>query len=255
MKKKIISIVMVLLWMTLGAALSAQTAFAAETPGISIPVKISLSGTLPSEAESFSVKLLADQESYPMPEGAVNGVYSMIITGGGSRSFPMVFYDRPGIYTYTIFQEPGTNAKCTYDRTIYALTVYVTNAEDGSGLETAAVLHPSSGGDKLAEAVFRNQYETEEAPPPDDNPGTPSVITPVPPAVAVLGDSAVPVIEIPPAPEIGVLGEAQGPGTGDTAPVVLWFAVFAGAAVVLAGFCFYSRRRSGPDEEKEENGK
>lgn len=135
MKKKIISIFTALLWMVICTMLNAQTAFAAGEAGISIPVKISLSGTLPSRAEDFTVKLSAGHESYPMPDGAENGVYSMVITGGGSGNFPMITYDRPGIYTYTVYQEPGTNAKCTYDRTIYNLTVYIVNAEDGSGLE------------------------------------------------------------------------------------------------------------------------
>ena len=69
----------------------------------------------------------------------------------------------------------------------------------------------STGGDKLAGVEFRNQYETEGTPPPEDTPGTPSTPgTPAVPATAVLGDSAAPVIEIPET-QIGVLGEAQGP--------------------------------------------
>ena len=161
----------------------------------------------------------------------------------------MITYDRPGIYTYTVYQEPGTNAKCTYDRTIYNLTVYIVNAEDGSGLEAAAVLHPSTGGDKLAGVEFRNQYETEGTPPPEDTPGTPSTPgTPAVPATAVLGDSAAPVIEIPEA-QIGVLGEAQGPGTSDMTPVISWLMVFAGAAAVLGGFGFWNRRKRSQDKK------
>lgn len=249
MKKKTISIFTALLWMVICTMLNAQTAFAAGEAGISIPVKISLSGTLPSRAEDFTVKLSAGHESYPMPDGAENGVYSMVITGGGSGNFPMITYDRPGIYTYTVYQEPGTNAKCTYDRTIYNLTVYIVNAEDGSGLEAAAVLHPSTGGDKLAGVEFRNQYETEGTSPPEDTPGTPSTPgTPAVPATAVLGDSAAPVIEIPEA-QIGVLGEAQGPGTSDMTPVISWLTVFAGAAAVLGGFGFWNRRKRSQDKK------
>ena len=62
MKKKIISIFTALLWMVICTMLNAQTAFAAGEAGISIPVKISLSGTLPSRAEDFTVKLSAGHE-------------------------------------------------------------------------------------------------------------------------------------------------------------------------------------------------
>lgn len=244
MKKRIKSILTVLLTAMFLTMLMAQTAFAAEGPGITIPVKVTLSGTLPSKAEEFLVKLSADNLSYPMPEGAEKGIYSMIVTGQDSKDFPTIYYSRVGIYTYTIYQEPGTNSKCTYDKSIYNLKVYVTNREDGKGLEATAVLYPYEGGDKLPAAVFNNVYETEPAPVTPDNPNPPTV-TPTPPSLpstAVLGDSAAPVTDIP-SPEVGVLGEAKGPGTGDTAPVILWGTMFVTAAVVLGVYSINSRKR------------
>ena len=65
---------------------------------------------------------------------------------------------------------------CTYDDTVYALTVYVTNAEDGSGLEATAVLYPDSEGDKQPGADFNNAYETVKptpTPAPTPKPTTP----------------------------------------------------------------------------------
>ncbi|MFR1372990.1 MAG: hypothetical protein ACLSA0_23300 [Eisenbergiella massiliensis] len=56
MKKKIISIFTALLWMVICTMLNAQTAFAAGEAGISIPVKISLSGTLPSQGGGLHSK-------------------------------------------------------------------------------------------------------------------------------------------------------------------------------------------------------
>ena len=47
-----------------------QPAIAAEPPAVTIPVTISLSGTLPSTAEDFVIMLKADDASYPMPAGA-----------------------------------------------------------------------------------------------------------------------------------------------------------------------------------------
>lgn len=146
-------------------------AFAAENPGVSIPVTVSLSGTLPKPAEDFTIKLRADNASYPMPEGAVGDVYTMTITGADTKNLPTITYNRVGIYTYTIYQVAGNNSKCTYDDTVYALTIYITNAEDGSGLEATAVLYPDSKGDKLPSAEFKNVYETEK-PTTTDTPKT-----------------------------------------------------------------------------------
>lgn len=142
-------------------------AFAAENPGVSIPVTVSLSGTLPKPAEDFTIKLRADNASYPMPEGAVGDIYTMTITGADTKNLPTISYSRVGVYTYTIYQVAGSNKKCTYDDTVYTLTVYITNAEDGSGLEATAVLYPDSEGDKLPGAEFKNEYEIVKPPKPD----------------------------------------------------------------------------------------
>lgn len=144
-------------------------AYAAELPGVSVPVTISLSGTLPYPTEDYTVVLKADDSAYPMPEGSVNGVYSLTITGEDTESFPTIIYDRVGIYTYTIYQVAGTNQKCTYDDTVYSLTVTVSNKEDYSGLEATAVLYSDSDGDKLSGAEFANKYKVE---PPSDTPKT-----------------------------------------------------------------------------------
>ena len=144
-------------------------AYAEELPGVSVPVTISLSGTLPYPAEDYMVVLKADDSAYPMPEGSVDGAYSLTITGEDTENFPTITYDRVGIYTYTVYQVAGTNQKCTYDDTVYSLTVTISNKEDYSGLEATAVLYPDSGGDKLPGAEFANKYKVD---PPSDTPKT-----------------------------------------------------------------------------------
>ena len=144
-------------------------AYAAELPGVSVPVTISLSGTLPYPAEDYTVVLKADDSAYPMPEGSVDGTFSLTITGEDTESFPTITYDRVGIYTYTVYQVAGTNQKCTYDDTVYSLTVTISNKEDYSGLEATAVLYPDSDGDKLPGAEFANIYKVD---PPSDTPKT-----------------------------------------------------------------------------------
>ena len=158
-------------------------AYAAELPGVSVPVTISLSGTLPYPAEDFTVVLKADDADYPMPNGTVNGVYSMTITGEGTENFPTITYSRVGVYTYTVYQVAGTNRKCTYDDTVYTLVVTITNKEDYSGLEATAVLYPDSDGEKLPGAEFENKYKVE---PPSDTPKTGDESTPLLYAVLIV---------------------------------------------------------------------
>ncbi len=157
-------------------------AFAAENPGISIPVTVSISGSRPRPAEDYTIKLQADNIAYPMPEGSVDGVYTMTITGADTKNLPTITYNRVGIYTYTIYQVAGTSRRCTYDDRVCLLTVYITNAEDGSGLEATAVLYPdSTKSDKLAGAEFQNHYSSSSHPSkPDPSPSPTPTPSPSP---------------------------------------------------------------------------
>ena len=170
------------------------SAFAAESPSVSIPVTVSLSGTLPEKAENFTIKLSADDAAYPMPEGAEDGSCTMTITGAATKNLPTITYDRVGVYTYTIAQVAGSNKKCTYDDTVYTLDVYITNAEDGSGLEATAVLYPGSEGDKQTAAEFKNVYETVK-PTPTPTPTPKPTPKPSPkPTTPKTGDDSTPVL-------------------------------------------------------------
>lgn len=123
-----------------------------------------------------------------MPGGTVNGEYSVTITGEETKSFPAITYDRVGVYTYMVYQAAGTNKKCTYDNTVYALTVTVSNKTDYSGLEASAVLNPDSEGEKQPGAKFENKYKVE---PPSDAPKTGDGSTPLLYAVLILGSIGV----------------------------------------------------------------
>lgn len=178
--RKWLNVFLALVMIVICSTTMIMPAYAEELPGVSVPVTISLSGTLPYPAEDYVVVLKADDSAYPMPEGAVDGAYSLTITGEDTGNFPTITYDRVGIYTYTVYQVAGSNKKCTYDDTVYALTVYITNAEDGSGLEATAVLYPDSEGDKLPGAEFDNEYEYVKPTPTDpDSPKTGDESTPV----------------------------------------------------------------------------
>ncbi len=138
--------------------MAAVPAFAADNPEVSIPVKVSLSGTLPSPAEDYTIELKADNDAYPMPEE--DDTYTMTIKGADTKNLPAISYDKVGVYKYTIRQIAGSNKDCTYDDSVYSLTVYVTFAEKGGTLEATAVLYKGTEGDKLSAAEFKNVYKT-----------------------------------------------------------------------------------------------
>lgn len=160
----------------------AVVGFAAEQPEVKIPVTITLEGTLPSPAEQFTVVLTPDDEAYPMPEGTVDGAYSLKITGAAKKEFPAIVFTRVGVYTYQVKQLAGTNKDCTYDTAVYSVKVFVTNAEEG-GLEANMVVYSSSESDKT-EILFHNKYKV--VPPPTDPtlPQTGQINWPIPVLIA-----------------------------------------------------------------------
>lgn len=146
--------------LTMGAAL-------AESPSVTVDVTVKLEGSpLPSPAETYTIELKGE-DGAPMPEGSADGVSVTTVTGAGTVTLPAISFERTGIYKYTISQAAGTNAKCAYDSTVYNLTVYITNKEDGTGIEATAVLYKNNEGDKLSAAVFTNVYPTVTPAPGD----------------------------------------------------------------------------------------
>lgn len=150
------------------------TAFAAELPGGVLPagvidVKIGLTGQAPSPVETYAVKLVPTNRLAPLPAGAVNGVYTLELAGPGTASFPAIDYSKVGvgIYSYKIYQEPGSHPnikKDGYDSTVYYLDVYVLNAQSGSGLEYEVALRAGSSADKLDLVSFTNNYNQPSRP-------------------------------------------------------------------------------------------
>ena len=113
MKKKrfgVIGIALAILFL-LGAA---PSVLAAGLPSVAIPVKVEVEGAAPSVPEEFVVQMEAEDPSYPMPEGSVDGIFEMVISGNSFMSFPSMSYTEPGIYTYTI--EIGLSSESIGDK-------------------------------------------------------------------------------------------------------------------------------------------
>ncbi len=134
-------------------------AFAQQPLSIQINVQKTLEGTLPAEPETFIIRLTAEGENTPMPNGRYGGSCDLSITGAGSAVFPDITFDTVGIYSYTIEEIPGTNADCTYDTRTYRLTISILNGEEDS-LYSEIALRENGKTEKKNVAVFNNVYKT-----------------------------------------------------------------------------------------------
>lgn len=168
MKKRIQNIVMALLMLVMSLNAFAPAVYAAEALNVEIPVSVVLDGEVPQEAEEFHIKWKAQDSLSPMPEGSTDGVYTVEITGAGEASVPAMIYSKVGIYSYTAWQEPGSGDLGHYDSTVYKVKVYVTNAEDGSGLEYTVLAYLEDESKKLEKIQFLNTYDAPPVEEPDE---------------------------------------------------------------------------------------
>ena len=150
--------ILVLLWgMVLGQAVLAEPQEAL-TGEIILPVTIRAEGTLPDTPDVYTL-VLEGEEGVPMPEGSEGQRYQFQVTGAQTTAFPTIVCNTVGIYRYTISQEPGENAYCTYDETKYQVLVTITYQEQGEGLDVAIAIAPEGSTDKTDAALFVNSYE------------------------------------------------------------------------------------------------
>ncbi len=175
MKRKYLRTLAMLLIFPMLFMLLVPTVSASSLPGLKLPVTVKLSGGPPTEDEDYTIVLKADNPEYPMPEGSLDGSYTMTIKGEGSKELPEINFSSVGVYTYTISQLAGVNELASYDDKVYNLVVFVTNAKNGSGLEITVNLYLLGEKEKQDELLFLNNYEKEpsqevEIPEPEDKP-------------------------------------------------------------------------------------
>lgn len=162
MKRKILAAaILTLLYamMLCGSALAVR-----EPVTVDQEVIITLSGTLPNVRETYTVVMEALDGNNPMPGGQTGGTYSIDIYGPvreNSGWFPTMTYTKPGRYMYEVWQVPGTHKRCTYDDTVYTMTVTVLNKPDFSGFEVTVTFRDDEGGPKPDNDLFHNQYTVE----------------------------------------------------------------------------------------------
>ena len=130
-------------------------------------------GTKPAVA-TFTFQMKAITEGAPMPEGSVDGVKTMEITGAGTKEFGKTTYTEVGTYVYEITEVKGNAEGYTYDTAIYTLTVEVTEGADGNLVAKETYTDANGKVVKSATATFTNTY------------------TPKPPVLPQTSDDSVP---------------------------------------------------------------
>lgn len=207
------------------------SAMAAGVAEVKIPVSVELSGEKPSPDETYTIILQGEDEA-PMPEENI-----LTVTGAGKAEFPAVSYSVPGVYCYTVSQQPGSLKKGHYDSTVYYVKVTVTNGDSGE-LEAVVAAHTDAQMvSEKQDITFVNTYDPADTPTPTpENTPTPS------PTYTPTSTPATPVTTTP--DKTGSNPTASGtssshvksmPKTGDNTNIGKWIAVIcvSGCAVLL----------------------
>lgn len=105
----------------------------------------------PSRTFTFIMEAKANA---PMPEGSTGTRKAMTLTGEGTIEFGTIYYDKAGIYEYTIYEQQESASGWIYDDSRYSLMVTVT--DEGNGLQAKMSLQKNSHSVK--EAIFTNLY-------------------------------------------------------------------------------------------------
>ena len=79
-----------------------------------------------SKGEAYIVEIEGEDKASPLPKDNI-----LNIKEDGSGSFE-IKVSEPGTYSYKIYQKPGEDENIEYDDTVFHVTVFVTQENDGS---------------------------------------------------------------------------------------------------------------------------
>lgn len=182
----------------------------------------------------------------PMPEGTAAGTPKTVTAGAGAIEFGEISYTTVGgPYVYTFTEKAGSNARWTYDDSVYTMTVNVIrNAEDK--LEAQKTI--TKNGAEVSIVEFKNSYRKSSGGgggsssgggpkgDPSTDPNGPTgqpTVEPEGEVGRVLGAVRDKIADTP----VGrVLGASRRAKTGDESSMRTYGAVFGGAVVLLAAW-------------------
>lgn len=192
----------------------------------------------------------------PMPEGTAAGTPKIVTAGAGEIEFGEISYTTVGgPYVYTFTEKAGSNARWTYDDSVYTMTVNVIrNAEDK--LEAQKTI--TKNGAEVSIVEFKNSYRKSSGGgggsssgggpkgDPSTDPNGPTgkpTVEPEGEVGRVLGAVRDKLADTP----VGrVLGASRRAKTGDESSMRTYGAVFGGAVVLLAawGVTYKKKKRN-----------
>ncbi len=120
------------------------------------------------EAGEFSFQMRGANENTPMPETAVDGVQTVANDANGNAQFGVIGYTQAGTYRYEVSEVKGDAEHVTYDESVHAVTVEVTDNGEGQLLATLKYSDDADG------IVFRNVYIAPEEPEQPTEPTEPT---------------------------------------------------------------------------------
>lgn len=109
--------------------------------------------------QTGTYELTGVTEDTPMPENSENKSYVFSMKGVDETIKIPIVYKHGGIYQYQLTQITEEQERYTYDKTKYAITVYIKNTNNG-GL-TPEVIVENGSGKKCESIHFTNQYQGE----------------------------------------------------------------------------------------------
>ncbi|MBO5200373.1 MAG: hypothetical protein J6B93_03745 [Clostridia bacterium] len=141
---------------TVGAATTNVNDIVFENRYAAAPTKLSLSGTKhlngkAMTADEFSFTLEAETLGAPLPAGGS----SVSNKADGSFTFGEITFTAPGVYLYKVYEDEGQDSRYTYDKSVYTLTVNVTDNSEGK-LSHSYTLEKN--GNPSGEIFFNNSF-------------------------------------------------------------------------------------------------
>ena len=210
------------------------------------PVEKIVVGT-PAKDSVFLFEMVADNPSYPMPEGSENGKKTMTITGAGSKEFGIMEFTKPGIYTYKAREIDTKESGYKFDSSNYAIVITVTEENGRLSLKQEVFLLSSGSteSDKKVEdnkCTFTNYYnpETEPEPEPQPGPGPTPDPEPEPEPTPQPQPTPEPTPEPQPKPEPQ---PGEKPKTGDENNLMLWIGIMSASLIPVVVLTVLKRKK------------
>lgn len=212
MKKKFNKVFCIILVLLLCCSLSAM-AFAASPVSVSLEVSTVLSGTPAEESETFEFVLTSLD---------TGDEFFTTVDGAGTARFDRLTFNQVGVYKYTVRQTQGVNPNCTYDSTIYYVTISVFNGQNGYDFRMTATVYKDGADEKQDSIVFENVYKavpTEPTKPSEPDTTVPSNVSEETSSITQEASTSV----------------TKNPNTGDNSGLQMWIVLFATGFIFVVG--------------------